>query len=156
MALCGKVSTAYEGEATAAMFYNVFRKQLQRIPNISSEVQGARLLEGEWDKVGAVIHWEYTIDEEEQSAKGKIETIDDENKVITFSLFDGDVSENYKSFKGTLQVMDGEYGGLVRWTFEYEKLKEDITGADLDFYLDLVAEITKDVDAHLVEEEQQI
>ncbi|KAI5394438.1 hypothetical protein KIW84_061204, partial [Lathyrus oleraceus] len=99
-ALCGKVSTAYEGEATAAKFYNVFRKQLQFIPNISSEVQGARLLE----------------DEEEQSAKGKIETIDDENKVITFSLFDGDVSENYKSFKGTLQVMDGEYGGLVRWS----------------------------------------
>lgn len=61
MALCGKVSTAYEGEATAAKFYNVFRKQLQLIPNISSEVQGARLLEGEWDKVGAVIHWEYTI-----------------------------------------------------------------------------------------------
>ncbi|CAK8570355.1 unnamed protein product [Lathyrus sativus] len=156
MALCGKVFTEHEGEASAAKFYNICRKQLQHIPNISSEVHGVRLLEGEWDKVGSVIHWEYTIDEEEESAKGRIEGIDDDNRVITFSLFDGEVGENYKSFKGTLQVMDGEYGALVRWTFEYEKVKEDITGAVPELYLDLVAEITKDIDAHLVEEEQQI
>ncbi|CAI8605515.1 unnamed protein product [Vicia faba] len=156
MALSGKVFTQFESEVPAAKFYNIFRKQLQYIPNISPEVRGATLLEGEWDKVGSVIHWEYTIDGEEESAKGKIEGIDDENRVITFSLFDGDVSENYKSFKGTLQVMDGEYGALVTWTFEYEKIKEDITGAVPVLYLDLVAEVTKDIDAHLVEEEQQI
>jgi len=64
------------------------------------------------------------------------------------------VSESYKSFKGTLEVFDceldiNEYGSLVRWTFEYEKLKEDITGACPDLYLDLVAEVTKDIDYHL-------
>ncbi|XP_058728489.1 MLP-like protein 43 isoform X1 [Vicia villosa] len=156
MALCGKVFTEFESEVPAAKFYNIFRKQLQHIPNIAEDVHGATLLEGEWDKAGSVIHWEYTIDGEEESAKGKIETIDDDNRVITFSLFDGNVSENYKSFKGTLQVMDGEYGAFVRWTFEYEKVKEDITGAVPVSYLDLVADVTKDIDAHFVEEEQQI
>ncbi|XP_058728490.1 MLP-like protein 31 isoform X2 [Vicia villosa] len=140
MALCGKVFTEFESEVPAAKFYNIFRKQLQHIPNIAEDVHGATLLE----------------DGEEESAKGKIETIDDDNRVITFSLFDGNVSENYKSFKGTLQVMDGEYGAFVRWTFEYEKVKEDITGAVPVSYLDLVADVTKDIDAHFVEEEQQI
>lgn len=91
-------------------------------------------------------------DGREESAKEKIDTLDDENKVITYSLFDGEVSENYKSLKGTLEVMDEEYGALVRWSFEYEKIKEDITGAFPNSYLDLVLEVTKAVDAHLVKE----
>lgn len=86
------------------------------------------------------------------SAKEKIESIDDDNKVITYSIFDGDVSENYKSFKGTLQVVDKEHGGIVKWTFEYEKLKEDIIGASPESYLDFAVKVTKDIDAHLVKE----
>ncbi|CAL5206657.1 unnamed protein product [Lathyrus oleraceus] len=152
MDLCGKVFTEYEIEASAAKFYNIFRKQLQHIPNISPEVHGARVIEGDWENVGSVIQWEYTIDGREESAKEKIDTLDDENKVITYSLFDGEVSENYKSLKGTLEVMDEEYGALVRWSFEYEKIKEDITGAFPNSYLDLVLEVTKAVDAHLVKE----
>ncbi|CAI8605514.1 unnamed protein product [Vicia faba] len=152
MTLCGKVFTEYEIEASATKFYNIFRKQLQNIPNISPEVHGARVIEGDWESIGSVIQWKYTIDGREESAREKIETIDDENKVITYSHFDGEVSENYKSLKGTLEVMDEEYGALVRWSFEYEKLKEDITGAFPNSYLDLVLEVTKAVDAHLVKE----
>jgi len=76
--------------------------------------------------------------EKKQSAKEKVETIDDDNKVITYSVFDGEVGESYKSLKVTLQVIDKEYGGLVKWTFEYEKLKEDITGPSPDSFLDLL------------------
>lgn len=70
--------------------------------------------------------------------------------LIIYSLFDGEVSESYKSLKGILQVIDKGDGGVVKWTFEYEKLKEDITAASPDSYLDFAVKVTKDIDAHLV------
>lgn len=88
-----------------------------------------------------------------QSAKEKVETIDDDNKVITYSVFDGEVGESYKSLKAILQVIDKEQGGgIVKWTFEYEKLKQDITIASPNSYLDFSAKVTKDIDAHIVME----
>ncbi|CAI8605510.1 unnamed protein product [Vicia faba] len=87
------------------------------------------------------------------SAKAKIEAIDDDNKVIIYSLFEGEVSENYKSFKSTFQVIDKEHGGgIVKWTFEYEKLKEDIAFGSPESYLVFAEKVSKDIDAHLVKE----
>ncbi|CAK8570354.1 unnamed protein product [Lathyrus sativus] len=153
MALMGKVETEIEFQAPADKFYNIFRNQLHHIPNISTEiVQEGRVHEGDWENVGSVKHWEYTLEGKTQSAKEKIETIDDENKVITYSVFGGEVGESYKSLKVTIQVIDKEHGGLVKWAFEYEKLKEDITAASPDSFLDFAAKVTKDIDAHLVKE----
>nr|XP_004498312.2 MLP-like protein 34 [Cicer arietinum] len=153
MTLSGKVEGEVEIEAPAAKFYNIFRKQLHHIPNIASDsVHGAKVHEGDWENVGSIKQWDFTIEGTKLSAKEKIESIDDDNKVITYSIFDGDVSENYKSFKGTLQVVDKEHGGIVKWTFEYEKLKEDIIGASPESYLDFAVKVTKDIDAHLVKE----
>ena len=88
-----------------------------------------------------------------QSAKAKIETIDDDNKIIIYSFFEGDVSENYKSLKAILQVIPKEHGGgIVKWTYEYEKLKEEITGSSPDSYLDFAVKLIKDIDSHLVKE----
>jgi len=61
MALSGKVETEIEIQAPAAKFYNVFRKQLEQLPNISNGIHGARLHEGDWENVGSVKHWEYTV-----------------------------------------------------------------------------------------------
>jgi hypothetical protein len=50
-------------------------------------------------------------------------------------------------------VIDKEHGGgIVKWTFEYEKLKDDITGASPDSYLDVAIKIANEIDAHLVKE----
>ncbi|CAI8605509.1 unnamed protein product [Vicia faba] len=153
MALSGKVESETDIEASATKFFHVLRKQLEHVPNISPEIHGNRVHEGDWESVGSVKHWEYTIEGKKVSAKEKIEAIDDDNKTLTYSLFDGEVSENYKSFKSTIQVIDKEHGGgIVKWTFEYEKLNEDITGASPDSYLALAEKVTKDIDAHLVKE----
>ncbi|KAL5071063.1 hypothetical protein RYX36_021950 [Vicia faba] len=153
MALSGKVETEIEIQAPAHKFYNFFRKKLHDIPNISTEtVQEGRVHEGDWENVGSVTHWEYTLEGKKQSAKEKIETIDDDNKIITYSVFGGEVGESYKSLKVTIQVIDKELGGLVKWTFDYEKRKEDITAASPNSFLDFAAKVTKDIDAHLVKE----
>ncbi|XP_045803281.1 MLP-like protein 43 [Trifolium pratense] len=153
MALSGKVESEVEIEAPAAKFYNVFRKQLEHLPNITTHIHDAKVHEGDWENVGSVKHWEFTIDGKKVSAKAKIESIDDENKVITYSIFDGEFSEKYKSLKSIIQVIDKEHGGgIVKWTYEYEKLKEDITGLSPELILDFAIKITKDIDAHLVKE----
>ena len=66
------------------------------------------------------------------------------------------MSENYKSLKAILQVIHKEHGGgIVKWTYEYEKLKEEITGASPDSYLAFAVKVAKDIDSHLVKEQQQ-
>ncbi|KAJ1427921.1 START-like domain superfamily [Sesbania bispinosa] len=68
---------------------------------------------------------------------------------ITFNLFDGEVSKNYKFLKISLQVIDkGDAGGVAIWTYDYEKLNEDIPPPYR--YLDLITEGTKDIDVHLL------
>lgn len=58
--------------------------------------------------------------------------------------------EKYKSFQITLQVFpkDGE-GSLVKWTWDYEKVSDDVP--EPTKFRDLAVNITKDVDAHIVE-----
>ncbi|WJX10273.1 hypothetical protein P8452_01015 [Trifolium repens] len=154
MALSGKLESEVEIQAHASKFYNVFRKQLEHLPNISTHIHGARVHEGDWETVGSVKHWEFTIDGKKISIKAKIWSIDDDNKVITYSLFDGEVSENYKSLKAIIQVIDKEHGGgIAKWTYEYEKLKEDIiAGLSPESFLAFSVKVTKEIDAHLVKE----
>jgi uncharacterized membrane protein len=61
MALIGKVESEVEIQAPAAKFYSFYRKQLEHLPNISTHIHGARVHEGDWETVGSVKHWEYTI-----------------------------------------------------------------------------------------------
>jgi hypothetical protein len=63
------------------------------------------------------------------------------------------VSEIYKSLKAIIQVVDKEHGGgIVKWTYEYEKLKEDISLSPESF-LAFAIKVTKEIDAHLVKEQ---
>ncbi|WVZ09247.1 hypothetical protein V8G54_013777 [Vigna mungo] len=150
MALSGKVEAEVDIKASADKFFHVFRKQLQHLPNISSErIHSAVLHEGDWENVDAVKHWEFTIEGKKTSAKEKIEVVDDDNKTIRFSIFDGEIGESYKSLKATLETIDKENGAIVKWTYEYEKLSENITGPSPQSILDFVVFVTKDIDDHL-------
>ncbi|ESW25296.1 hypothetical protein PHAVU_003G023600 [Phaseolus vulgaris] len=154
MSLSGKVEGEVEIQASADKFFHIFRKKLHHVPNISSErIHAAKVHEGDWENVGSVKHWDITIEGKKTSVKEKIEAIDDDNRILTYSLFDGEISESYKSFKGTLQVIDKENnGGIVKWTFEYEKLSENITAASPESYLEFASVVTKDIDDHLLKE----
>lgn len=56
--------------------------------------------------------------------KEKIEAIDGDNKTISYNLFDGQISEGYKSLRGALEVIDKENEGIMKWTFEYDPTKK--------------------------------
>ena len=79
----------------------------------------------------------------------RFEELDEENKSVKVELFEGDVGEEFKSFKFIVKVTDKEGGGsIAKWSFFYEKIHEGIP--DPKGYLDLATSMTKDVDAHLL------
>ena len=83
-----------------------------------------------------------------KSIKESVESIDEENRSITFKVSDGEVLNDYKSYKFTTQAIPKGEGCLVKWTIEYEKASED--GPDPHDYLEFAVTVTKDIESHLL------
>ncbi|XVF79377.1 hypothetical protein PTKIN_Ptkin14bG0217200 [Pterospermum kingtungense] len=78
-----------------------------------------------------------------------VESIDWENKTITFKVTEGDMLNEYKYFKIMIKVTprsDGE-GSVVHWTMEYERIHEGV--AHPEVLLRLAIKVSKDIDSHL-------
>ena len=75
--------------------------------------------------------------------KEKVE-YDDENKSATLIGIDGDVMQEYKSYKCTFQVVPKGTGSLAKLTIEYEKLSDDVPAPDK--YITLMVNVTKGID----------
>lgn len=81
-------------------------------------------------------------------AKEKIETADDANKIVSYSVIDGDIAAFYKNFKASLQVIPKGDGSLVKWSLEFEKAKEEVP--DPNIILEIAVKTFKDLDAYLL------
>ncbi|KAL7260302.1 hypothetical protein ACSBR1_006050 [Camellia fascicularis] len=79
-------------------------------------------------------------------AKVVVEAIDEENKSVTHKVIDGDLTELYKAFKGTVHVDTKGENNLVTWTFEYEKKSENVE--DPNTLMDFLINVTKDIETH--------
>ncbi|XP_057425268.1 MLP-like protein 34 [Lotus japonicus] len=151
MVLAGKLSTEIGIKAPAAKFYDLFAKQLHDVQNHCERVHHTKLHEGEdWHEVGSALkHWTYVIDGEVHTCQERIESVDEENKTIKYSLFDGDIGQHYKTFLLTLQVIENKDGhDTVKWTVEYEmhhEEKEPPHG-----WMEYVHKCTRDIDANLL------
>ncbi|KAJ1442486.1 START-like domain superfamily [Sesbania bispinosa] len=134
MALTGKITTEFGIKVPASKSFNFITNQLHHVQNITDAVHHAKVHE----------------DGKVTQAKEKIEAIDEQNKSITFILFDGDITQEYKLFKITIQVIDKEDGNaVIKWTVEYEKINEDV--APPYGYLAYLTKLTKDADVHLLQ-----
>ncbi|KAL9265356.1 Kirola-like protein [Drosera capensis] len=87
-------------------------------------IQGVDVHDGEFGSPGSVIFWNYTIDGKAYVAKEILEAIDVENKPVTYSVIEGDVAEEYKTFKLSIHIVPKGEVDVVKWTFEYEKMHE--------------------------------
>ncbi|XP_021734820.1 MLP-like protein 31 [Chenopodium quinoa] len=117
-----------------------------------NKIQKAELNEGEcWDRVGAVITWNYVIDEvgERAIVKTKIEELNDENRCVRYSHLGGKIVEKY--YKETLiskiQLTPKDEGCTVTWSFEYEKMNENVPEPDI--YANYLLGVAKDIGASL-------
>ncbi|KAK4263973.1 hypothetical protein QN277_029317 [Acacia crassicarpa] len=152
MALTGKLEVENETPIPASEFFQIFTKKLDNLQNITDHIHEAELHEGEdWHNIGSVKQWTLTVGGKVVKFNEKIEAYDEENKLVTFNLFEGDIQEQYKSLKITLKVTDKVggrgrgRGAVAKWIVEYEKLNQGIP--DPTAYVDLVTNIGKDVSA---------
>ncbi|XP_028798320.1 MLP-like protein 43 [Neltuma alba] len=144
MALSGKLEAEVELQSPAAKFFNFCVTQLHHVQNISDLVHETKVHQGDWHGVGSdSVNTEGKV----ETCKESFEEIDHENKSCTFNLFDGAIGEKYKSLKAKLQVADKGSGALAKWTYEYDKLSQEVPPPQA--YLDFVTKVTKDLDAHL-------
>ncbi|KAL7090788.1 hypothetical protein ACP275_12G064000 [Erythranthe tilingii] len=147
MGLIGKLVSGTNIKSDGDVFHEIFRERPHHISGMSPDVvQNVDLHEGEWGTVGSVIFWNYTHDGKECVGKNIIEAIDEEKRLVTFNMVEGDLMELYKTFKTTIHVdTDGE-DNLVTWTLDYEKLNEDVT--EPHSLMDLCIKMTKDIESH--------
>ena len=78
--------------------------------------------------------------------KEKVE-LDDVNKSVTLVGLEGDVFQEYKSFKAIHHAVPKGNGCLAKLSIEYEKLNPNVPPPNK--YLNMVAQIAKDIDAHI-------
>ncbi|GMJ13338.1 MLP-like protein 28 [Hibiscus trionum] len=152
-ALAHKLEVDVEIKASPEQFHDMFANKPHHVHHTCSDkIQGCDLHEGEWGKVGTVVHWSYVHDGKAKKAKEVVEAIDPDKNLITFRVIEGDLMEEYKSFVITIQASpksDGN-GSVVHWTLEYEKLHEGVDHPET--LLEFVRDVSKDIDAHLTQQ----
>ncbi|KAI3466977.1 hypothetical protein Pfo_023640 [Paulownia fortunei] len=147
MGLTGKLVSQTDIKSDGDVFHEIFRDRPHHISGMSpGNIQNCDLHHGEWGTVGSVIYWNYTHDGKERVSKQIIEAIDEKKKSVTFKLIEGDLMELYKTFKITVHVDTSGDDNLVTWTFEYEKLSEDVPHPHT--LMDFCLNITKDIETH--------
>ncbi|MFQ6629508.1 hypothetical protein Gotur_006590 [Gossypium turneri] len=151
-ALTGKLEADVEIKASPEQFHEMFAHKPHHVHHTCyDKIQGCDLHEGEWGKVGTIVHWSYVHDGKAKKAKELVEAVDPDKNLVTFRVVEGDLLEEYKSFVITIQVSPKSEGSgsVVHWTLEYEKLHGGI--AHPETLLQFVQDVSKDIDAHLTQ-----
>ncbi|XP_059448550.1 MLP-like protein 43 [Corylus avellana] len=148
MALTGKLEAVVEIQSTSDKFFSVLSTENHQVPDASlDKVHGVEVHEGDWKTTGSVKLWKYVVEGEVEVMKEKVE-VDDENKLVILTALEGHCLNLYKSYKIIFQVTPMTEGGSVKITVEYEKLSENIPPPNK--YLDLIVNLVKDLDAHIL------
>ncbi|XVF85391.1 hypothetical protein PTKIN_Ptkin17bG0114200 [Pterospermum kingtungense] len=152
-ALTGKLEADVEIKASPQQFHDMFSNKPHHVHHTCyDKIQGCDLHDGSWGTVGSVIFWNYVHDGKAKAAKEIVEAIDPEKNAITFRVIEGDLMKDYKSFVIHAQASPnpkGKGGSIVHWTLEYERLHDAIAHPETE--LQFLADVSKDVDAHLTQ-----
>ncbi|XP_047309683.1 kirola-like [Impatiens glandulifera] len=142
-----KMMRHVEIKSDGDVFHEIFKTRPHHLSDMSPTlVQNFELLEGELGTVGSVVLFHYNHDGKDKVVKHEIIAIDEEKKLVSYKAIGGDLRKLYKTFIITIHVdTDGE-NNLVTWTFEYEKLKEDVE--DPNSLMDFFVVMTKDIENH--------
>ncbi|XP_021739488.1 MLP-like protein 43 [Chenopodium quinoa] len=173
-----RIESQVELKCHADKFFDVWASKAHLISKITpNKVAKVELVEGDWDKVGAVCvrensvvvrrclwvlvgvcgcssAWVFVDNNGEttlSSAKTRVEKLDFENRSLRYSIVDGQILQTYKTFTTNIQVTpkaEAEAEGcIMKLSYEYEKLNEG--APEPIMHKDLAFDIAKDIDAHL-------
>ncbi|KAI3915134.1 hypothetical protein MKW92_029152 [Papaver armeniacum] len=121
-------------------------------------VQNAQVGPGDGEiRVGSVLVWDYIIEGSSGSAimaKEELTLVDHENMLLTSTVFDGELTNDFKKFTKRITMIptqgDGNYNCLVKWSVYYEKANEDVP--DPTYIKKWVEDFIEEVDTNLLKE----
>ncbi|KAF9592026.1 hypothetical protein IFM89_011609 [Coptis chinensis] len=151
MAQIQKLDVQTAIQSSADKFYGKFKNNMTELSKVYPEIyKNIVVLEGDGKSVGSVILWKYVCGSNSNSVtKEKIVAVDDKNRSITFEVMEGDPMLNsFKSFALRIHVTGNGERSFVKWSLEFEKANEDVPHPNM--YLDLLAKVTKKLDAYLL------
>ncbi|KAI8528371.1 hypothetical protein RHMOL_Rhmol12G0144000 [Rhododendron molle] len=149
MAAAGKLEVDVELKTSADKFWESIRDSSTVFPKaLPHHYKSIQVLEGDGKSVGSVrlIHYAeasslVTFDKE------RIDAVDEEKKILSYSVIEGDLLKFYKSFKATLMVSAKGDGSSVKWVSEFEKASDEIP--DPNIIRDFAVENFTKLDAYL-------
>ncbi|CAN1258600.1 MLP-like protein 329 [Linum perenne] len=146
--MSGKLEAEVELKSPPAKFFNVFRKAAHHIPtHTPSNVQAVKCHHGDWDSPDAIKIWNYTFEGKPEVFKERVE-FDEQKKIMKATGLEGDPMKIYKVFNVIYEfVSNNGGGGVVKLAIEYEKL--DPNSPVPTKYMDLMVNLTKEIDAGL-------
>ncbi|KAH0668951.1 hypothetical protein KY289_023444 [Solanum tuberosum] len=146
----GKIDVEVEVKTPVDKFWNGIRDSTNLFPKASpNEYKSIEVVEGDGKSVGSVLLIKYTEGFPLVTfSKEKIESIDEANKTLVYSVIDGETLKYYKSFKGSVTVTPKGNGSLVKWCCEFEKASDEIPEPQI--IKDFAVKNFKNLDAYLI------
>ncbi|XP_060214355.1 MLP-like protein 423 [Lycium barbarum] len=146
----GKIDVEVEVKTPVDKFWNSIRDSTNLFPKASpDQYKSIEVVEGDGKSVGSVRLIKYAEGSPLITyAKEKIESVDDGNKTLEYSVIDGETMKYYKSFKGSLNVTPKGDGSLVKWCCEFEKASDEVPEPQI--IKDFAVKNFKDLDAYLI------
>ncbi|XP_057948960.1 MLP-like protein 423 [Malania oleifera] len=118
------------------------------LPDLYKSIQ---VLEGDGKSVGSVHFKNFRGLPLTTVLKEKIDSIDEDNKTLCYSIIEVEESSYYKNFKAQVKVVEKGEGSLVKWECEFEKASE--VAADHHpalYYKDFAVKNFKQLDDYLL------
>ncbi|KAJ8547781.1 hypothetical protein K7X08_021017 [Anisodus acutangulus] len=146
----GKIDVEVEVKTPVDKFWNSIRDSTNLFPKaFPDQYKSIEVVEGDGKSIGSVRLIKYAEGSPLATfSKEKIESVDEGNKTVVYSVIDGETMKYYKSFKGSLTVTPKGDGSLVKWCCEFEKASDDIPEPQL--IKDFAVKNFKDLDAYLI------
>ncbi|KAI3909515.1 hypothetical protein MKW92_049742 [Papaver armeniacum] len=158
MAQIQKLEVVHEAKCCPDKLYRMLTRdasQLSKyIPNLVESVEVTATKDGEVC-IGTGFVWKFMpVGGPTIMTKEKITAVDNKNRSITYTVMEGDVMGDFKSFNFNLDVTpkSGATDGtsLVKWSVEYEKANEDV--ADPVGILKSIELMTTEMNLHLLKQ----
>ncbi|XP_062225861.1 MLP-like protein 423 [Phragmites australis] len=151
--MASKSELVVEVKSPADKMWAALRDSTELFPKIFPEqYKSIETVEGDGKSAGTVRLLKYTEGVPMLTfAKEKVELADDENKVVSYSVVDGELVNLYKNFKVTLKVSpakDAEAGAVVNWAVVFDKASEQVP--DPDAIKETAAKTFHDLDDYLL------
>ncbi|XP_020083130.1 MLP-like protein 423 [Ananas comosus] len=148
--MASKVDVQVEVKSPADKFWGAIRDSTDLFPKVfPSQYKSIEIAEGDGKSPGTIRIVKYAEGVPLVTfSKEKVEVADDANKLVSYSVIDGEMVNLYKTFKPTLQVIPNGDGSLVNWSLEFEKVNAEVPEPDL--ILETAAETFKDLDEYLL------